>query len=92
MKDEFSTFNYDFNVVSNSHMTGGTIFAVPGKEFDFSVNIVDQLNNSLTSVYSAAIRPINGSNMFVDPCSVQMCFRSLYESSWQSKFQGDTDP
>ena len=53
-KSEFSTFNYDFKVTQNiSYLTNGTIFAVPGKQFDLPISVVDQFGNPLSSVYPA---------------------------------------
>lgn len=79
---EFGTFNYNFHVAPNNHMANGTILAVPGEEFKLLVNVIDQLNNSVDSVYSAAIIPLNGSNIFIDPgyrC-VEDSFLKIYGS------------
>ena len=60
-KSEFSTFNYDFKVTQNiSYLTNGTIFAVPGKQFDLPISVVDQLGNPTSSVYTAEIDPSTG--------------------------------
>lgn len=70
-KDEFSTFNYNFRIAPNtSYMTNGTILAVPGRLFELSVGVVDQLNNLLDAVYIAEIDPLNGSSaIYVDQAS-----------------------
>ena len=60
-KSEFSTFNYDFRVPQSiSYLTNGTIYAVPGKEFDFPISIIDQFENMTGSVYTAEIDPSTG--------------------------------
>jgi hypothetical protein len=56
----FSTFNYDFSIPPNSsYLTDQTIFATPGKQFELSVDVVDQLKNPLRAVFTAEIEPPN---------------------------------
>ena len=60
-KSEFSTFDYDFRVPQSiSYLTNGTIYAVPGKEFNLPISIIDQFENMTGSVYTAEIDTSTG--------------------------------
>ena len=60
---EFGTFNYEFLV---ENLDNGTLPAIPGKQFNLSMSIVDQLHNVINSVFTAEIA--ESTDMVIDLC------------------------
>ena len=55
-RGEFVTYNHDFSITKNKHITDdNVVVAVPGKAFELSVKVIDQLDNSLDAVFTAKV-------------------------------------